>query len=163
IKLLDAAKAASEVVMQVYRAVDFGVELKGPDDPVTRADKQANRLLLERLTRDFPGVPIVAEESDPASFADFAASPSALFVDPVDGTRDFIAKNDEFAVMLGFTEQGQATAAVIDCPALGETYAAAVGIGAFRMRGELREAIHVSAASDLSAGRCAVSRHHRNA
>src|SRR5579862_5392706 len=92
-RLLDAAAAAASVVMGVYTSLDFGETLKGPNDPVTRADKEANTLLLERLTRAFPGVPIVAEESDPATFRDFADAPCALFVDPVDGTRDFIAKN----------------------------------------------------------------------
>src|SRR5690606_20323746 len=62
-KLLDAAAAAAAVVMRVYAEADVAVELKGPNDPVTRADKEANALLLERLRRDFPGVPIVAEES----------------------------------------------------------------------------------------------------
>src|SRR5262245_28625292 len=91
-KLMAAAAAAAEVVMHVYADTDVGLTFKGPDDPVTRADREANRLLLELLMRDFPGVPIVAEESDPETFAGFGAAPCALFVDPVDGTRDFIAK-----------------------------------------------------------------------
>jgi 3'(2'), 5'-bisphosphate nucleotidase len=64
-KLLEAAAAAAEVVMKIYAESDPGVEMKGPNDPVTRADKEANILLLEHLTRDFPGVPLVAEESAP--------------------------------------------------------------------------------------------------
>ncbi|HVH46457.1 MAG TPA: 3'(2'),5'-bisphosphate nucleotidase CysQ [Labilithrix sp.] len=161
-KLLDAAAAAAEVVMRVYAETDFGVELKGPNDPVTRADKEANALLLERLTRDFPGVPIVAEESDPSTFAGFGAAPHALFVDPVDGTRDFIAKTGEFAVMLGFAEAGSATVGVVDCPALGERYGAAVGSGAFRITKDGRTPIHVANATDLATARCAVSRFHRS-
>lgn len=161
-KLLSAAAAAAEVVMRVYAESDVGVELKGPNDPVTRADKEANALLLERLAADFPGVPIVAEESDPATFAGFGSAPAALFVDPVDGTRDFIAKNGEFAVMLGFAEAGVATVGVVDCPALGEVYGGALGSGAFVVTKDGRVPIHVAAESDLGACRCAVSRFHRS-
>jgi 3'(2'), 5'-bisphosphate nucleotidase len=161
-KLLAAAAAAAEVVMRVYAEPDVGVELKGPNDPVTRADKEANALLLERLTRDFPGVPIVAEESDPATFEGFGSAPCALFVDPVDGTRDFIAKDGEFAVMLGFAEAGVPTVGVVDCPALGEVYGAAEGVGAFRVTKEGRTPIRVSDTTDLGSSRCAVSRFHRS-
>jgi 3'(2'), 5'-bisphosphate nucleotidase len=166
-KLLDAAAAAAEIVMRVYAETDVGVELKGPNDPVTRADKEANALLVARLTRDFPGVPIVAEESDPATFEGFGAHPHALFVDPVDGTREFIAKNGEFAVMLGFAEAGVATVGVVDCPALGEVYGAAEGIGAFRITKDAtgarhRSRIHVPETTDLASCRCAVSRFHRS-
>jgi 3'(2'), 5'-bisphosphate nucleotidase len=161
-KLLDAAAAAAKVVMRVYAEADFGVEMKGPNDPVTRADKEANTLLLERLTRDFPGVPIVSEESDPSTFTGFASAPCAIFVDPVDGTRDFIAKTGEFAVMLGFVEAGEATVGVVDCPAVNEVYGGAKGSGAFRIDKNGRSPIVVSDASDLSTCRCAVSRFHRS-
>lgn len=162
-KLRAAAAAAAKVVMRVYAESDVGVELKGPNDPVTRADKEANAVLLERLMRDFPGVPLVAEESDPATYAGFGSAPCALFIDPVDGTREFIAKNGEFAVMLGFAEEGVATVGVVDCCALGEVYLGAEGIGAFKIteaRG--KEQIHVSAETNLSECRCAVSRFHRS-
>lgn len=174
--LLDAARAASDVVMRVYREDDVGTEFKGPNDPVTRADREANAVLVDRLSRAFPGVPIVAEESDPSSFHDFGRSRAAFFVDPVDGTRDFIAKNGEFAIMIGFAEEGRATAGVIASPALsargsrgsrgssehGLVYAGAEGLGAFRVHEDgARTPIHVSDQRDLRACRCAVSRFHR--
>lgn len=161
-KLLAAAAEAAEVVMRVYATTDVGVSYKGPNDPVTRADKEANALLLELLARDFPGVPIVAEESDPETFAGFGSAPEALFVDPVDGTRDFIARNGEFAVMLGFAEAGVATVGVIDCPALGERYGGAVGSGAFRITPDGQTAVHVGRETDVAQSRGAVSRFHRS-
>ncbi|HVJ93020.1 MAG TPA: 3'(2'),5'-bisphosphate nucleotidase CysQ, partial [Labilithrix sp.] len=133
----------------------------GPNDPVTTADKEANALLLDRISRDFPGVPIVAEESDPATFAGFQTAPYAFFVDPLDGTRDFIAKNGEFATMIGFAEAGVATVGVVDCPGIGETYGAAAGVGAFRIENGVRTPIFVATTADLASCRCAVSRFHR--
>jgi 3'(2'), 5'-bisphosphate nucleotidase len=162
-KLLDAARAASEVVMRVYGAEDIGAELKGPNDPVTRADREANALILARLARDLPGIPVVAEESDPSEYRGFEASRAALFVDPVDGTRDFIERDGEFCVMLGLAEDGRATAGVVLCPVLGQTYVGLEGAGAFLVSdaGE-RTPIHVSRATDFSDARCAVSRFHRS-
>jgi 3'(2'), 5'-bisphosphate nucleotidase len=164
-KLLDAAAAAAKVVMRVYAEADHGVEFKQPNDPVTRADKEANALLLERLAADFPGVPIVAEESDPATYAGFGAAPYVLFVDPVDGTREFVARSGDFSVMIGFAERRIATVGVVDCPALGEVYGGIVGEGAFRIsRAEpaVRTPIHVSATKELASCRCAISRNHTN-
>jgi len=161
-KLIDAAAAAAKVVMRVYAESDPGVELKGPNDPVTRADKEANAVLLERLAKDFPGVPLVAEESDPSTYEGFGNAPCAIFVDPVDGTREFIAKNGEFAVMLGFSEDGEATVGVVDCCAFGEVYAGAKGLGAFRIKDGVKTEIKVAAETDLSKCRCAVSRFHRS-
>jgi len=169
-KLMKAAAAAAEVVMRIYAESDPGVEMKGPNDPVTRADKEANALLIEHLTRDFPGVPLVAEESAPETYEGFGSAPCAIFVDPVDGTREFIAKNGEFAVMLGFAEAGVATVGVIDCCAFDEVFAAAEGIGAFRIVSgggpsgttKTRKRIQVSDATDFAASRCAVSRFNRS-
>ena len=89
--VLSAAREASELVMRVY-ATPFEVAYKGKDDPVTRADHEANALLVDRLSRAFPGLPIVAEESDPSTYAGFASAEAVWFVDPLDGTRDFVKK-----------------------------------------------------------------------
>ncbi len=166
--LLAAAREAADVVMRIYGEADVGMELKGPNDPVTRADKEANALLLDRLARALPGVPIVAEESDPASFVGFGAARCSLFVDPVDGTREFIDKVGEFAVMLGYAEAGAAVVGVVACPALGAsglTYAGIAGAGAFvidHATGE-RRPLHISPVTTLEDARCATSRSHRDA
>lgn len=161
-KLLGAAAAAAEVVMKIYAESDPGVEMKGPNDPVTRADKEANILLLERLARDFPGVPLVAEESAPETYEGFGKAPYAIFVDPVDGTKEFIQKNGEFAVMLGFAEAGRATVGVIDCCAFGEVFAAAEGIGAFRIAGGAKTPLRVTSVVSLADASCTVSRSNRS-
>lgn len=159
---MKAAAAAAEVVMNIYAEADPGVELKGPDDPVTRADKEANTLLLEHLGRDFPGVPLVAEESAPETYEGFGTAPYVIFVDPVDGTKEFIKKNGEFAVMLGFAEAGVATVGVIDCCALDEVFAAAQGLGAFRHAGGSKTRLHVSPVTSLAEASCTISRSNRS-
>jgi 3'(2'), 5'-bisphosphate nucleotidase len=159
--LLGIAAEAAKLVMEVY-ARPFDVEFKGPQDPVTEADRRANDLICERLEQAFPGVPIVAEESDPATFSAYRAADRVFFVDPVDGTREFVEKNGEFAVMIGLLEGARPLASVIDAPARGDVFAAWVGQGAERIRNGRTEPLHVSQITDITRGRLVGSRSHRS-
>ena len=119
--LLEIAREAAAIINQVY-AAPFEVEYKTPRDPVTLADRRANDHICTRLEAAFPGVPIVAEESDPASFADFRAATRVFFVDPLDGTREFVKRNGEFVVMIGLLDGDRPEAGVIHAPATGESW-----------------------------------------
>ena len=160
--LVRIASEAARLVMEVY-ARDFSVDYKAPHDPVTEADRRANTLIVEQLSRAFPGVPIVAEESDPQTFVGFRDSERIFFVDPVDGTREFIDKNGEFAVMIGLVEGGRAVASVVDAPARGQAFAAWVGEGAYLLEAGEARPIRVSGVSDIKQGRIVGSRSHRSA
>jgi 3'(2'), 5'-bisphosphate nucleotidase len=156
--VLAAAREASALVMGVY-AAPFDVAYKGKDDPVTRADHESNALICDRLSRAFPGIPIVAEESDPATYAGFADSEAAWFVDPLDGTREFVARNGEFAVMIGLAEHGYATLGIITAPAWGRAFLGIVGEGAWEVAADgTRTPIHVSTRDTLQGASIVVSR-----
>jgi 3'(2'), 5'-bisphosphate nucleotidase len=158
-KVLPMAYAASEAILAVYATGTVEVEYKGKDDPVTIADKKANAILCAALERAFPGLPIVAEESDPGTFAGWAGAPAVWFVDPLDGTREFIARNGEFAVMIGLAEHGRATLGVIVCPALERSFVGALGVGAFEVAKDGTETpIHVSGVATLAEAEAVVSR-----
>jgi 3'(2'), 5'-bisphosphate nucleotidase len=155
---LAAAREASDIIMGVY-AAPFEVSYKSKDDPVTRADHEANALLCERLAAALPGVPIVAEESDPSTYAGFAAKSAAWFVDPLDGTREFVARNGEFAVMIGLAEGGRATLGVIVAPAWGRAFVGVVGHGAWEVASDgSRKAVHVTSTDSLENASVVVSR-----
>jgi 3'(2'), 5'-bisphosphate nucleotidase len=155
---LAAAREASALILQVYSGA-FDVEYKAKDDPVTIADKRANALLVERLTAAFPGVPVVAEESDPASYAAYRGAPEAWFVDPLDGTREFVARNGEFAVMLGLAEKGRATVGVVVAPAWGRAFVGVVGEGAWEVAADgSTKPIHVTARAQIAGASVVVSR-----
>jgi 3'(2'), 5'-bisphosphate nucleotidase len=158
--LIRIAAEAARVVMEVY-AQPFSVDYKAPQDPVTEADRRANELIVELLSRDFPGVPIVAEESDPRTFAEFRDAERIFFVDPVDGTREFVDRNGEFAVMIGLVEGTRALAAVVDAPARGDVFAGWVGEGAWRLRDGNAAPIRVSDIAEIGQGRIVGSRSHR--
>jgi 3'(2'), 5'-bisphosphate nucleotidase len=131
--------------MRVY-SEPFSVDYKAENDPVTRGDREANALIVDGLNRAFPGVPVVAEESDPATYAEFASADAAWFVDPLDGTREFVAKNGEFAVMIGLAERGRAVMGVIVAPVWHRSFFGVVGEGAWEVStGGTAVPIHVSA------------------
>jgi 3'(2'), 5'-bisphosphate nucleotidase len=159
--LLRIAAEAAKLIMEVYGR-PFDVDYKAPQDPVTEADRRANDLICERLERAFPGVPIVAEESDPSTFENFRNFDRVFFVDPVDGTREFVDKNGEFAVMIGLVEGTRAIASVIDAPARGEVFAAWVGEGAVRIADGKQAPLHVSQIADITQGSLVGSRSHRS-
>jgi 3'(2'), 5'-bisphosphate nucleotidase len=160
--LVRIAAEAAALVSEVY-AQPFEVEYKGPGDPVTIADRRANELIVERLTREFPGTPIVAEESDPRCFEGFRDAHDVFFVDPVDGTNEFISRNPEFVVMIGLLQGQRATHGVILSPVLGTAWAGAVGFGAERIEpsGE-RAPITVTEVKELADATLVSSRSHRS-
>jgi 3'(2'), 5'-bisphosphate nucleotidase len=131
--LIGIAEAAARLIADIYHAPGaLEVEWKAPGDPVTRADREANALIVDRLAHAFPGVPIVAEESAPQSYAGFESHPRVLFVDPLDGTKEFVARSGEFAVMIGLVEAGVPTLGVVTRPHPFATYAGGVGVGVVR-------------------------------
>jgi 3'(2'), 5'-bisphosphate nucleotidase len=147
--------------MRIY-AGPFDVEYKVEDDPVTAADREANALLCDRLATAFPDVPVVAEESDPADYAGFERAEATWFVDPVDGTREFVARTGEFAVMIGLAERGHATASVVLAPAWDRCFLGIVGEGAWEVGASgKRTPIHVSSCRTLSDASLVVSRSRR--
>ena len=156
------AREAAALILKVY-ATKFSVDFKAPRDPVTEADRQANALICERLTTLFPGVPIVAEESEPESFAGYRKAERIFFVDPLDGTREFVAKNGEFVVMIGLVDGDRATAGVIHAPVLGVSWVGEIAKGAFKIDADgVRSPISVSQVAALSEARVVGSRSHRN-
>lgn len=164
-KMLAAAWKATRIIQRIYGEADFGVEMKGENDPVTRADKQANAILIRELSRAFPHVPIVAEESDPATYANHRDAEAAFFVDPLDGTREFVAKNGEFCVMLGLAVEGRARLGVIVVPTEERAYIGGTdGYGSFKVgRSGRKTRLHVGETRKLKDAVCIVSRSHQSA
>ena len=157
---LEAAHRASEVVMRVYQT-PFSVDYKAKDDPVTRADREANDLICERLAAEFPKIPIVAEESLAATYAGFETATESWFVDPLDGTREFVARNGEFAVMIGLAREGRAALGVIVAPTWRRAFVGIVGDGAWEVaRNGERNPVRVSSHPTLEGASVLVSRSH---
>jgi len=109
-------------VMRVY-AEPFDVTHKDDKTPVTEADLASERVIVAMLTEAFPDIPVISEETVPANGFERPAHRFWL-VDPLDGTREFVARNGEFAVLIGLVEDRHPVLGVVHGPALGVTYTA---------------------------------------
>jgi 3'(2'), 5'-bisphosphate nucleotidase len=159
-----AARSAAAAIMPIY-GTQFRVESKlHPDDhaePVTEADRLANRMIVDTLRREFPGDGILAEESDDE--LDRIGKDRVWMVDPIDGTSGFIAGNGDFAVQIGLTVTGRPVLGVVYQPAADTLFYAAKDRGTWIQRsGGEAERASVSTATDLRHMRLAASRAHRS-
>lgn len=160
--LCSIASEAGQAIRQIY-ARGFEVEYKTPGDPVTEADKAANALICERLSAEFPDAAVVAEESPEEAYADYRQRERVFFVDPLDGTREFVARNGQFVVMIGLLVEDALRMGVVHAPATGTTWYGAPGLGAFRRDGDGTErAIAVGTVHEPQAARITISRSRRS-
>ncbi len=126
----DLAARAGETILAV-RAHGFDTRHKADSSPVTEADQQAELLIAAGLRAATPGLPVVAEEEIAAGFVPAQAA-SFWCVDPLDGTREFAAGNDDFAVCIGLVRDGAPVLGVVGAPAQGAIYGGIVGRGAVK-------------------------------
>lgn len=138
-ELVPIARAAGAAILEVY-ATDFGVRSKEDASPVTEADERAEAIILERLAKLTPDIPIVSEEAASRG-AIPATGRSFWLVDPLDGTKEFINRNGEFTVNIALIEAGAPVLGVVHAPALDCLYGGAQGEGAFMWDSRARRAI----------------------
>lgn len=156
---VDLARKAGKVVMEVY-ATDFSVSYKGASDPVTDADKRGNDLIVAGLEHAFPLDIVVAEESEEPDGSRKASR--IWYVDPLDGTKEFVAKNGEFSVMIGLAINGRAQLGVVYRPEGDILYAGVVGQGAWMEVDGQCAPLTITTSKSPVAPTLAVSRSHRN-
>ena len=122
-----ADDAAKEIL--IHYCAPSSVVRKEDGSPVTPADEAANRIILAGLHEAFPGIPVLAEESgDPPER--FGAR-WVFVVDPLDGTKEYIARNDEFSVNIALLEWNLPVAGVVCMPVTGRVFWGAHGLGAW--------------------------------
>jgi 3'(2'), 5'-bisphosphate nucleotidase len=150
----------------ILRFADAPRREKADGSPVTDADEGAEAMILEGLRRLLPGVPVVAEESI-AREAVPALGSIFVLVDPLDGTKEFIAGRDEYTVNVALVSGRSPIAGLVAAPGRGLLWRGVVGQGAERLaiEGEnigARERIHVRQ-WPTSGAVALVSRSHRDA
>lgn len=128
--LVRLAIAAGDAIMPFYRS-DCAVSVKGDSSPVTEADQAAEAIILAGLRDCAPDVPVIAEEEAAAGRIPETGASFAL-VDPLDGTREFVAGRDEFTVNIAIVHDGAPVRGVVYAPALRTIWAGDVATGAWR-------------------------------
>lgn len=110
------ALAAGRVVMDFYRS-GGPVESKSDRSPVTQADRNAEAVILDGLSASAPGVPVVAEEETSAGRVPSELGEAFFLVDPLDGTREFVNRRDDFTVNIALIRHGEPVCGVVYAPA----------------------------------------------
>lgn len=139
----EATAAAGSAVMRVFGTA-LEVTLKAPDQPLTAADLEADAILRDVLLAHSPGYGWLSEET--VDRPDRLGRARVWIVDPIDGTRSFIAGRPEFSLSVGLAEHGEAVLGVVSNPATGELFWAVRGRGAFRRREGRDERLEVERA-----------------
>jgi 3'(2'), 5'-bisphosphate nucleotidase len=129
--IADIAHDAGLKIMDIYKK-KISYEIKSDLSPVTKADIVSNNLICSRISKIFPGIPILSEESK-ENF--FLKNDNGYFwcIDPLDGTKEFINKNDEFTVNIALIYKRKPVLGVIYLPVKQLTYMALDGNGSYKL------------------------------
>lgn len=153
------AREAGRAILEVYAGEFEVIEKPAGGGPVTVADARANEIIVAGLRDAFPGDGVVAEESE------VNANPERFercwFVDPLDGTKEFTRRNDQFAVHVGLAVGGEARAGVVFQPTADRLFAGVVGEGCVLWSGGRSREVHVAQAPHDPL-RLVASRSHRS-
>jgi 3'(2'), 5'-bisphosphate nucleotidase len=142
--LIPIAARAGDAIMRIYD-LGFTVQRKEDNSPLTLADLESQRVIIEGLTEIAPEIPILSEESAQAPWDERKAWRELWIVDPLDGTREFVKRNGEFTVNIALVRDHEPVLGVVAAPALGLLYWGASGVGAFsHHRGAPQVPIEVS-------------------
>lgn len=151
---------ANEIIMQVYRSDDFGTLIKNDNSPVTKADMAAHHILVNGLKQLTPEIPVVSEE-DPTSITVPLQHSVYWLIDPLDGTKEFLKRNDQFTCNLALIENHRSCLGFVSVPAENLLYVGGAGLGASTQRlGENPQSINCARISGKT--RVVASKSHLN-
>ena len=124
------AEEAGRAILNIYQQDDVGIQTKSDQSPLTQADLASHDIITKALKNLTPDIPILSEEGHTLD----GEVDTFWCVDPLDGTKEFIKKNDEFTVNIALIEQHQPVLGVIHVPVANETFMAMKGDGAKKIK-----------------------------
>ena len=135
--IVQLSQKAGHEILDIYRNDHIIVTQKDNDSPVTQADMLAHEIICKALAKLTPEIPIISEESVTQKQHQKRKHWSRYWlIDPIDGTKGFIKKNDHFTVNIGLIENHQPILGVVFAPALDELFYAKKNGGAFKIQDE---------------------------
>ncbi|WP_271409674.1 3'(2'),5'-bisphosphate nucleotidase CysQ [Pseudomonas sp. Q1-7] len=157
--VIERVRQAGEAILPHWRG-ELAVTEKADASPVTAADLAAHKVLVAGLAALDAGIPVLSEEAADIALAERAGWQRWWLVDPLDGTKEFIAGSDEFTVNVALVERGRVVFGVVGVPVTGRCYYGGAGLGAWRADadGQARE-ISVRIAPDEAFTVVASKRH----
>ena len=131
---LSIARVAGTCISEIYND-KYSISYKSDKTPVTTADLEAHRIIVEALEALSPDLPVLSEESDSIPYEVRNQWSQYWLVDPLDGTREFIKRNGEFSVNIALIEHGQPVLGVVTAPELEVSYFACRTRGVWKQVG----------------------------
>lgn len=122
----DLALKAGRVIMEIFRG-KISIEHKADSSPVTEADRESEKLILEGLRGYFPGIPCVAEEEAAAGIEAPQLGRLFFLIDPLDGTKEFVNGNADFTVNIALIRDGVPEVGVVYAPCSGRFFSGRPG------------------------------------
>jgi 3'(2'), 5'-bisphosphate nucleotidase len=129
--IVDIAREAGILIMEIYKK-DFKIEFKDDKSPLTEADTKANEIICRSLKKVYPNIPIMSEENKLIDYETRKNWEYYWCIDPIDGTKEFIKKNDEFTINIALIHKNTPVLGVVYAPAVDEMYKAKKGEGAYK-------------------------------
>jgi 3'(2'), 5'-bisphosphate nucleotidase len=127
---IEASLQAGKKIIEIYNSDDFNLEYKLDDSPLTIADTASNKIIENIL--EASNIPILSEEGNILDFNNRKNLKQLWIVDPLDGTKEFIKKNDEFTVNIALIENSKPVIGVIYAPALNVLYFSERKLGSYK-------------------------------
>ncbi len=131
-QVAEIAQHAGLEIRRIYEQEEFVINTKMDESPFTQADSLAHQTIVDALTQLTPMIPILSEEAEIPPFSERQRWSEYWCVDPLDGTKEFIAGTDEFSVNIALIQNHKPVLGVIVSPTQQTCYTAAEGVGAFR-------------------------------
>jgi 3'(2'),5'-bisphosphate nucleotidase len=156
----EACLAAGAIIRDYYRRDDLAPRLKADQSPLTDADLAANRAILDLIQSRFPDDGILSEET--TDDLTRLSCERVWIVDPLDGTRDFVRRTGDFAVLVGLAIAGTPSLGVVYAPAAGTLYHAVRDGGAFVVDSGVESRLSTSLTADIGKFRIGVTRFNVN-
>jgi 3'(2'), 5'-bisphosphate nucleotidase len=128
---INAALLAGEKIRQIYATDDFETVEKADLSPLTKADREAHLQISKIL--EPTNIPVLSEEGIHFSYTERILWQTFWLVDPLDGTKEFISRNNEFTVNIALISENYPIAGVIYIPVSGELFVGIVGSGAWKI------------------------------
>lgn len=133
--VLEISKKAGNAILEIYQSEDFGARIKSDNSPLTEADLKSHHVIVDGLKALTPEIPVLSEESKGITFEQRNQWDTFWLVDPLDGTKEFIARNDEFTTNIALVHNNKVILGVIYVPVLDTFYYASKDHGAFKQVG----------------------------
>lgn len=131
-EVIEIAKKAGAEIIKVYNTADFNVQYKSDNSPLTIADEISNNIIISELAKLSPKFPIISEESTKKPYSERKSYDHVWLVDPLDGTKEFVSRNGDFAVNIALVQGDAPILGVVYVPCTEGVYFATKGGGAFR-------------------------------